>query len=310
MENNVERFVRRNSVTSSTVASSVAAELLLQNESTNTPIIGGNHFSSINVVNNNYFARPLEIYSESSIYSERGSIMGSAESLFQSDQPISKKIGRIIRRNKYLIGAVLICFLAPVTWFIISKLKNDHTWKTPYSMTFVKRDEWMRGEKKKLLLPIKRILIVHTADHEIDDTCQNLSDCISRVKDIQRKFMYLQDIPYNFVIGGDGSIIEGRGFYYEGEHTSSPNGSEFNSIGICVAFVGTFSSSKPTDEQKEAFYNFTQNYIGEGLIDKNFKVFLQYQLVEADDGGGLWDYLNTLNNFYPGHHDLYYVFKK
>ena len=50
------------------------------------------------------------------------------------------------------------------------------------------------------------------------------------------------DIVYNFLIGCDGIVYEGRGWGVQGDHT---NGYNHNSIG--VAFVGNFRRNLPSD---------------------------------------------------------------
>lgn len=34
-------------------------------------------------------------------------------------------------------------------------------------------------------------------------------------------YNHLKDIPWNFLIGNDGNVYEGRGFNFEGEHTQN-----------------------------------------------------------------------------------------
>lgn len=67
------------------------------------------------------------------------------------------------------------------------------------------------------------------------------------------------DIGYNFVVGGDGNIYDGRGWYKEGVHTLGWNG---NSIGI--AFIGNYDKIKPTEKQHEV----TQLLLAEGVKRK------------------------------------------
>lgn len=49
------------------------------------------------------------------------------------------------------------------------------------------------------------------------------------------------DIGYNFCVGGDGQVYEGRGWNRQGAHASGFND---RSVGIC--FIGTFTNSLPT----------------------------------------------------------------
>jgi N-acetylmuramoyl-L-alanine amidase len=49
------------------------------------------------------------------------------------------------------------------------------------------------------------------------------------------------DIGYNFCVGGDGLVYEGRGWTRVGAHALN-----FNSVSIGICFIGTFTGSLPT----------------------------------------------------------------
>ena len=49
------------------------------------------------------------------------------------------------------------------------------------------------------------------------------------------------DIGYNFLIGGDGIVYEGRGWDLVGAHAVG-----HNSVSIGISFIGTFTDSTPT----------------------------------------------------------------
>ena len=164
------------------------------------------------------------------------------------------------------------------------------------------REDWNAGKLddkiKKLSLPIKRVVVAHTGKR--DDFCSNLSDCLAKVKLIQVRNtdMFLADIPYNFLISKDGWVFEGRGFF-EGEHSSNPNGSSFNSIGICIAFMGVYSDEKPSELQIVAFESFIQSMSENGELAEDYKVFSQQQLVEIKiEANELQNSLTTMKNYY------------
>ena len=81
-------------------------------------------------------------------------------------------------------------------------------------------------------------VIIHHSDNP--NGCSTESACQRLIKNIQsdhkgrRNF---SDIGYNFIIGGDGNIYEGRGWGYQGSHAPNYNR---NSIGI--VFLGNFES--------------------------------------------------------------------
>lgn len=92
----------------------------------------------------------------------------------------------------------------------------------------------------------------------------------------------LHDIPYNFLIGGDGSIYEGRGFTFEGEIVSNRSISSFSDLGIIVAFIGTFSNVGLSELQSEVFFTFINESMKDGNIISNHILLLQDQLARGD----------------------------
>lgn len=92
----------------------------------------------------------------------------------------------------------------------------------------------------------------------------------------------LHDIPYNFLIGGDGFIYEGRGFTFEGEIISNRSISSFSDLGIIVAFIGTFSNVGLSELQSEAFFTFINESMKDGNIISNHILLLQDQLARGD----------------------------
>lgn len=142
----------------------------------------------------------------------------------------------------------------------------------------IMRDDWSAGTLDssipKLSQPIKRIIVAHTAGA----SCNDLSNCVVRVQQIQAQNASLLDIPYNILIGGNGLVFEGRGMLHEGEHTANLHGSNFNNIGISVAFIGTFYNTTPTEAQLDAFKSFLNHFSASGNISRDHKLFFQDQL--------------------------------
>ena len=55
------------------------------------------------------------------------------------------------------------------------------------------------------------------------------------------------DIGYNFLVGGNGKIYEGRGWDRVGAHVKN-----WNSKSVGISFIGTFMTTKPTDAALKA----------------------------------------------------------
>uniref|UniRef100_A0A1B0GQR6 Peptidoglycan recognition protein family domain-containing protein n=1 Tax=Phlebotomus papatasi TaxID=29031 RepID=A0A1B0GQR6_PHLPP len=86
------------------------------------------------------------------------------------------------------------------------------------------------------ILPIEYVIVHHT----VSNPCNMERKCIPLVKNIQDYHMNelkLDDIGYNFLIGGDGSIYEGVGWHRRGSHTYG-----YNSRSIGIAFIGNYES--------------------------------------------------------------------
>lgn len=87
--------------------------------------------------------------------------------------------------------------------------------------------------------PAKFVIIAHSATE--DATTQ--SDNILLVRLIQQFHIESRkwnDIGYNFLIGSDGNVYEGRGWTARGAHTYG-----FNQYSLGIAFVGTFINKLP-----------------------------------------------------------------
>ncbi|XP_062128692.1 peptidoglycan-recognition protein LC isoform X6 [Drosophila sulfurigaster albostrigata] len=121
--------------------------------------------------------------------------------------------------------------------------------KTPLKMSLqvISVDGWGGRQSRNILtplnLPVHRVIISHTAA----EGCESEDICAARVRLVQNFHMdgYQWDqIGYNFLIGGDGLVYEGRGWDTRGSHTMGYN---IDSIGI--TFMGTFTKISPTERQ-------------------------------------------------------------
>lgn len=298
---------RRDSM--STLNSSLAAELVKQNATQNNLNLDGSQTIHVGDVINNFYTPPSSEVMKRDSYD--GSWNDSQDTLVLKDN----KFMRFIKLRKYWIAGlflVLLGFSIGLSLYFIyrkplvifpdppdttettatetTSTELPSTESTPTESTdptdpiteslinFIDRDNWLRGDARNLTLPISRIIVAHTADERT--SCFTEEECKQRVKMIRWKNNALNDIPYNFLIGGDGSVFEGRGLKFEGEHTENVDGSNFNDIGICVAFIGTFNETKPLDKQIEGFHNFTVQYINDGLITEDYKIFFQDNLAK------------------------------
>lgn len=115
--------------------------------------------------------------------------------------------------------------------------------------------------------------------------------------------MNYKDIPYNFLIGGDGALYEGRGFDFNGELPS--NRSTFQNIGLVVAFVGDFSTQRPSHKQISAFNQFLTNSVNRDFVSRDFILLEAEQVTNSErDMTGLIEILTEREEFYSRKFDF------
>lgn len=173
----------------------------------------------------------------------------------------------------------------------------------PEPFDFFNRSEWkalpMKG-RIKLNLPAKRIILMDT----VTDPCHDVDDCKLFMQKRQNssylsqfQSMQIQDIPENFLIATDGTIFEGRGFSYEGQHTYDI-GTSYNNDAIGISFIGNYSKNELSSAQKESFEYFAQKFVDEGNLEVDHLVYYKQQLIKsnvADDR--LYGFIRTLEGW-------------
>lgn len=123
----------------------------------------------------------------------------------------------------------------------------------PTPLRLVTRLEWLAQPTEKHItameLPAIRVIIAQTSA----ENCSVESQCIVRVRTMQtnhlESFSY-EDIIYNFLVGGDGSAYEGRGWDKQGQLFKGAN--SYNRKSISIAFIGTFNVIVPPEKQLRA----------------------------------------------------------
>nr|XP_029722029.1 peptidoglycan-recognition protein LC-like isoform X2 [Aedes albopictus] len=148
-------------------------------------------------------------------------------------------------------------------------------------LRIVTRNEWLAQPPKenltRLKLPVNRVIIAHTAT----ENCQTQSSCVYRMRLIQDQHMDINDfgdIGYNFVIGGDGNVYEGRGWLYVGAFLRGQNS---KSEGI--AFIGDYNHIQPTEQQMAVLDALLENGTRSGYLTDDFKLYgaRQWQATES-----------------------------
>ncbi|XP_035785870.1 peptidoglycan-recognition protein LE-like isoform X4 [Anopheles albimanus] len=218
---------------------------------------------------------------------------------------------KAIIKDKPLLSSfliiLLICFLCAVIAIIcVLAATEDDLFPDPKPLRLVTRTEWLaqppREELTDLKLPVNNVIIAHTAT----EGCTTQQTCMARVRFIQN-IHYNQgfaDIGYNFLVGGDGQVYEGRGWNKQGAHTKGTFWHEtqwnripvdmvfrlltrvyccgltgYNGISQGIAFIGNFETvDRPEEAQIEQLTTLLRNGTDTGKLDKNYKLFGALQL--------------------------------
>ncbi|XP_055845208.1 peptidoglycan-recognition protein SD-like isoform X2 [Episyrphus balteatus] len=162
----------------------------------------------------------------------------------------------------------------------------------------ISRDEWLarppveQQELVELVLPIHRVIIADTATYN----CSTQAACSYRIQTIQNYQMdsiLFNDIAYNFLIGGDGNIYVGRGWDAQGAHTKG-----FNVDSICIAFIGTFSTTSPPEKQLNAAKRMLNEGVRLNKLVENYKLYGARQLsATSSPGNALYEIIKTWPNW-------------
>uniref|UniRef100_A0A903WPT8 Peptidoglycan recognition protein long class n=1 Tax=Anopheles darlingi TaxID=43151 RepID=A0A903WPT8_ANODA len=163
---------------------------------------------------------------------------------------------------------------------------EDDLFPDPKPLRLVTRTEWLAQPPREVLtdlkLPVNNVIIAHTAT----EGCTTQAACVLRVRILQEYHMdgkNYDDIIFNFLIGGDAKIYEGRGWNKVGAHTQG-----YNSKSIGIAFIGNYEYvDKPVDKQMKSLERLLEHGIAGGSLSSNYKVFASEHL-DSEEKTGKW----------------------
>ncbi|XP_054444459.1 peptidoglycan recognition protein 1 [Pteronotus mesoamericanus] len=162
---------------------------------------------------------------------------------------------------------------APVAWALLALLalpglgaeEDDETCCGP----IVPRREWNALASdctEELKLPVRYVVVSHTAGSH----CDTAASCRQQVQNVQyyhkQKLDYC-DVAYNFLIGEDGLVYEGRGWNYTGAHTS-----RWNPYTIGISFMGNYMERAPPPRAIRAAKSLIGCGVARGALLPKYKV--------------------------------------
>ncbi|XP_044732642.1 peptidoglycan-recognition protein LA-like isoform X3 [Chrysoperla carnea] len=195
---------------------------------------------------------------------------------------LGEKNPRSQRKLLIALLLVLICSIIGLIIFFYTKTsgtssKSPGPIPRPYNNDtdlekngIVPHIKWSRqsinDEITDLKLPVKLIIIQHT----VTPNCSTYSSCVDICKSILNYHTvtnHYLDIGYNFLIGGDGLIYEGLGFYKEGAHTIT-----YNKKSLGIAFIGNFEKYPATQNQIEAAKNLFKLAVELKVLAEDYRI--------------------------------------
>ncbi|XP_044161291.1 peptidoglycan-recognition protein SC2-like [Bufo gargarizans] len=153
--------------------------------------------------------------------------------------------------------------------------------------------------REDLNTPVPWVIIHHT----VTPPCTSTAACTTQLRNILQHHTRTNewcDIGYNFIIGNDGNIYEGRGWSKVGAHAK---GSNSKSIGI--SFIGNFMSGLPSQAAINAAKRLIQCGVNLKRIRRNYTLKGHRDVFNtACPGNALYNNIKTWGRFKAGRQSL------
>ncbi|XP_017122020.1 peptidoglycan-recognition protein LF-like [Drosophila elegans] len=208
----------------------------------------------------------------------------------------SINVKRFPRELLYLC-AILLMLVALVAGYSLWMMTQS-TSATYKGLHILDRSEWQgeppSGKYPHLKLPVSNVIIHHTAT----EGCEREDVCIYRMQVIQAfhmKSLGWVDIGYNFLVGGDGQIYVGRGWYIQGQHVRG-----YGAISISIAFIGTFVNMEPPARQIEAAKRLMDEGVRLHRLQPDYHIYAHRQVSPTESPGQkLFELMKHWSRFTP-----------
>ncbi|PSN48378.1 hypothetical protein C0J52_21011 [Blattella germanica] len=152
------------------------------------------------------------------------------------------------------------------------------------TVNFISRQMWPAWPPKRigehLQHPVPYVVLTHTVTEE----CLTLEECAFLIRHMQKYHMDCNkwdDIGFNFLIGGDGNVYEGRGWDVVGSYA----GEKYNKVSIGIAVIGNFMDVLPSKRQLRAIEVCIEEGVKLGKLSEDYKVLMHCQLRDSESPG-------------------------
>lgn len=159
-------------------------------------------------------------------------------------------------------------------------------------LSIIDRRSWLAQppleDKQYLQAPAKFVIISHTATEDGFTQAENVY-LVRLVQTFHIESRKWSDIGYNFLIGSDGNVYEGRGWGVVGAHTLG-----YNIIGMGISFVGCFMNKLPPQSALNQVKLLIKQGVEVGAIDKDYFLVGHCQCSPTESPGRrLYDEIQT-----------------
>ncbi|KAJ9573840.1 hypothetical protein L9F63_008764, partial [Diploptera punctata] len=147
------------------------------------------------------------------------------------------------------------------------------------------RDSW-RANPAKFTVPLEHPVPIVVISANEGDSCTDYITCSQEMRDTQQDDMYYRpkggqpDIVYNFMIGGDGNVYEGRGWDVQSYHEGADKV-------LGISFIGDYNPDKQTlnEQQIDAAQQLIKYGVEVGKIDENYQLVGHNQVHNTNSPG-------------------------
>ncbi|XP_068621744.1 uncharacterized protein [Battus philenor] len=225
----------------------------------------------------------LHMRTPARIYYGTLTLSGISLQLTLYDMPFPVYMWHIVRNSsraeRLSCAAALVLLLVCVGLIVYFTVRakdthDDITDVAPHEWR-ISREMWLaqpfdNNGTTALYDPLKLVIIQHT----VSQVCTRFVLCAAELRNLQGWFIksYHYDIPYNFIIGNDGRVYEGRGWHIVGAHTLG-----YNRCSVGIGFIGDYREELPshtrvTDLQIKRTMMLLEEGVKLGFLDPNYVV--------------------------------------
>ncbi|GBP27039.1 Peptidoglycan-recognition protein LB [Eumeta japonica] len=169
---------------------------------------------------------------------------------------------------------------------------------TKYDFEFVTREEWGARTPKQttnLTTPVPYVVIHHSY---VPSACYTRTECARAMRSMQDFHMDKRewwDIGYNFAVGSDGVVYEGRGWTTLGAHSL-----HFNTVSIGICLIGDWTGELPPSAQLETSKALMKMGVREGYVKADYRLVGHRQVRDTEcPGDALFRDVRTWEHFSP-----------